>query len=256
MFVDADNTLWDTDGVFAKAQLNLLGAIEDVTGRKCGEIDRLAFVRVTDQRLAERHHLGLRYPPRLLVNALAAVLHGEDCERAVDRTLTGSGVVYVDDKMAAPVIESYFFDLSLLPVLRPGVEAGLLALRDAGCSVLIVTESARAKVARTAEQLGLSNCFSRIIEGVKRPDLYQRVLRLTKMSNHAFMIGDQLDRDIGPAKAAGLKTIYFPGGFRPRWTMKTDSVQPDYVVKTFAEVPSIVLNSGLGNPPICNGEHS
>jgi hypothetical protein len=29
------------------------------------------------------------------------------------------------------------------------------------------------------------------------------------------MIGDQLDRDIGPAKEAGLRTIYFPGGFAP-----------------------------------------
>jgi putative hydrolase of the HAD superfamily len=245
VFVDADNTLWDTDGVFATAQLKLLGAIEDVTGRKCSEIDRLAFVRVMDQGLAERHHSGLRYPPRMLVNALAAVLHGEDSERAVGRTLTGSGIVHIDEEIAASIVESYFVNISLLPVLRPGVEAGLLALRDAHCSVLILTESAQAKVARTAEQLGLNGFFVRIIEGVKRPDLYRRVLRLTKMPNHAFMIGDQLDRDISPAQAAGLKTIYFPGGFRPRWAIKMDGVRPDYVVASFAEVPSIVLTSSL-----------
>ncbi len=248
VFVDADNTLWDTDGVFAAAQLNLLGAIEDVTGRTCSEIDRLAFVRLTDQGLAERHHLGLRYPPRLLVSALAAVLHGEDSELAVGRALNGSGVVYVGQEEVTPIIEAYFLNIGMLPSLRPGVKVGLLALRDAGCTILIVTESAQAKVSRTAEHLGLNIFVSRIIEGVKRPDLYRRVLRLTKMPDQAFMIGDQLDRDIWPAKAAGLTTIYFPGGFRPRWTMKMDSVQPDYVVGSFAEVPTIVLNSRSKSP--------
>ncbi len=33
VLVDADNTLWDTDGVFARAQLALSQAVEGATGR-------------------------------------------------------------------------------------------------------------------------------------------------------------------------------------------------------------------------------
>ncbi len=57
------------------------------------------------------------------------------------------------------------------------------------------------------------------------------------------MVGDQLDRDIGPAKEAGLTTIYFPGGFSPRWAPAEESVGPAFRVSSFAEVPEIVLQS-------------
>lgn len=243
VFVDADNTLWDTDGVFATAQLNLLSAIEKDIGRNCTESDRLAFVRRADQAIAERHHAGLRYPPRLLVNALADALLGEGTERAARLALTGSGVVHIVNEGAVPMVEAYFADLGRPPALRPGVEAGLLALQDAGCIVLIVTEGAQAKVERTAERLGLGGHFTRIVEGAKRPDLYRRILRLTKTPDRAFMVGDQLDRDIAPAKAAGLDTIYFPGGFVPRWSPAVDKVRPDHVIASFSDVPGIVLGA-------------
>ena len=74
IFIDADNTLWDTDGVFADAQLALLNELEDRLGVQFPEPDRLAFVRAIDQGLAERHHEGLRYPPRFLIKALALAL--------------------------------------------------------------------------------------------------------------------------------------------------------------------------------------
>lgn len=241
LFVDADNTLWDTDGVFVAAQLNLLAAVEQATGHKSLASDRLAFVRVADQALAERHHSGLRYPPRLLINVLANILYGEDAERASRLALTGSGVTHLSDDMTEPMINNYFEDLSHMPALRQGVEAGLLALEDAGCMVLIVTEGVRAKVERTAEKLGIAGHITRIVEGAKRPDLYRRVLRLAKTPDRAFMVGDQLDRDIAPAKAAGLHTIYFPGGFQPRWAPNIENIQPDHIVDSFSEVPDIVL---------------
>jgi putative hydrolase of the HAD superfamily len=54
------------------------------------------------------------------------------------------------------------------------------------------------------------------------------------------MIGDQLDRDIRPAKEAGLRTIYFPGGFRPGWEVDEQSVRPDFRIDRFDAVPTIV----------------
>ena len=71
LLADADNTLWDTDSVFAEAQLVLLDETERVTRTRCATDDRLAFVRAYDQALASRHHLHLKYPPQMLVAALA-----------------------------------------------------------------------------------------------------------------------------------------------------------------------------------------
>ena len=48
VFVDADNTLWDTDQVFADAQLGLLSAVETATGVACQVSDRLGYVRAID----------------------------------------------------------------------------------------------------------------------------------------------------------------------------------------------------------------
>jgi putative hydrolase of the HAD superfamily len=211
-----------------------------VTGRQSEVEDRLAFVRAVDQGIAEQHHAGLRYPPRLLVAALGDALHGEDVVRAARLAFVGSRKGRIAEDVVGMIEAAYFSDLGHAPAIRLGVEAGLHALEEAGCTVLIITEAARAKVEHTAERLGLGTHFARIVEGVKRPELYRRILRLTGTLG-AFMVGDQLDRDIAPAKAAGIETIYFPGGFQPRWSPAVEKVGPDHTIASFAEVPDIVL---------------
>lgn len=244
LFTDADNTLWDTDGVFAAAQLALLDAVEAATGSDAARGDRLAFVRALDQDIAERHHAGLRYPPRLLARALALALAGTEAGRAVRLALAGGQAEQrLPEMQAAAAEQAFVAAIRALPPLRPGVEEGLEALHAAGCLVLVVTEGARDKIAGTAAAHGIARFVDRIIESPKRPDLYRRVLRLTRVAGRAFMVGDQLDRDIAPAKAAGLETIWFPGGFRPRWEPGVEAVAPDHVVAGFGEVVGIVLRS-------------
>jgi putative hydrolase of the HAD superfamily len=244
VFVDADNTLWDTDSVFADAQLNMLERIEAATGAAANTDDRLTYVRAVDQAIAERHHARLRYPPRLLVRGLEAALAGHPADRAARVAWRSPTPNRLPDVRVDEIEQAFFVDLRHQPELRPGVREGLEALRAADCVVLIVTEGPRAKVEETIKSLALHNLITRIIAGPKRPELYQRVLRLMGAPKRAFMVGDQLDRDIAPAKAAGLKTIYFPGGFQPRWALDEAHVRPDYVIGTFAEVPDIVLAGG------------
>lgn len=74
VFIDADNTLWDTNRVYADAQLSLLTDVERASGRRAKVDNRLGWLREIDQALAERHHAGLRYPPRLLAKAVALAL--------------------------------------------------------------------------------------------------------------------------------------------------------------------------------------
>ena len=90
VFVDANNTLWDTDRVFANTQLRLLHDVEESLGLTWPDEDRLEFVRAADQELATLHHDGLRYPPALLVRALSLALDGMDPVRAAKIALHGS----------------------------------------------------------------------------------------------------------------------------------------------------------------------
>ncbi|TMJ20513.1 MAG: HAD family hydrolase [Alphaproteobacteria bacterium] len=241
VFVDADNTLWETDSVFAAAQLNLLEGVETLLNRKASAADRLAFVRSVDQRLAQKHHDGLRYPPRLLVRGIAIALDGMGAERAVKAAWLGSASSPLPEAREAEVERNFFGDIATLPEPRPGVLEGLDALQDAGCLVLVVTEAASRKTEEIAAKLGMADHFDRVVEGRKRPALYQRIVRLAGTPDRSFMVGDQLDRDIAPAKAAGLETIYYPGNFKPRWQLDEDAGAPDHRISSFAEVPGIVL---------------
>lgn len=243
VFVDADNTLWDTDAVFAHAQIELLAEVESAVGVSSTAGDRLAFIRSLDQHLAEHHHQGLRYPPRLLARAAAFALAGFSASRAARSAWLGELKLPFGEEAATAVEQSFLAAIARPPELRSGVLEGLDHLLKAGCEVLIVTESTEANATATADRLGLRGHFTRIIEGKKRPDLYKRVLRLTRSEGQAFMVGDQLDRDIAPAKAAGLVTIYFPGGFKPKWMPDESDVKPDFRIESFAEVPGIVFAS-------------
>jgi putative hydrolase of the HAD superfamily len=241
LFTDADNTLWDTDAVFAAAQLDLLSGVERLIGIIGPTDDRLAFVRQIDQSIAERHHAGLRYPPRFLARALALALKGATPQMAARRVWTMSDADQVLSNDDAARLEATFISsVQELPQLRPGVRGGLLALREAGSIIFVITEGGQDRVLRTARAHGLEAFLDRIIEAPKRRQIYSRVLRLLRGPVSGFMVGDQLDRDIGPAKEAGLKTIYFPGGFRPRWAADQHSVQPDFCIERFDIVPKIV----------------
>lgn len=215
VFVDADNTLWDTDAVFAVAQLNMLAAVERLLGVGGPINDRLDFVRSIDQSIAERHHAGLRYPPKLLANALALALKGTPPQTAGRQAWKKSRAAQPLSDHDVEDIESTFASaLGELPSLRSGVGEGLRVLHKTGCTVFVITEGARDRVIRIAKTHHINDLFDRVIEASKSAQIYTRALRLIGRPVEAFMVGDQLDRDIAPAKMAGLKTIYFPGGLR------------------------------------------
>lgn len=241
VFVDADNTLWDTDRVFADAQLGLLSDVETGTATTCPASDRLGYIRALDQAIAARHHGGLRYPPRLLIRAAALALSGTGTFEAARASRLGSRPSLLSTAQEEEIEQRYFAALQAVPALRPGVLSGMSTLQQAGSAILIVSEAARAKVERIVTAVGLNGHFTRVIEGQKRQQLYTRILRLARLPERAFMIGDQLDRDIAPAKEAGLATIYFPGGFRPEWAPDEAAVQPDFKVTDFKQAVQIIL---------------
>lgn len=238
--VDADNTLWDTNAVYANAQLALLSAVEDHVGVSCTG-DRLAYLRIIDQALAQRHPQRLRYPARLLAQALASALDRGDASNAAALVLEGATEASLLDELIAQSIEKDFIDaLQSPPSIRDGVHEGLDAFQSEGAVMVILTEGHKARVAANAEALGLAHYFSDLIEAVKTPRSFGELMERAPSSDLAFVIGDQLQSDIRPAKTAGFTTIYFPGGFRPGWEPEVAEIAPDYQIKNFADAPPIV----------------
>src|SRR3546814_11839881 len=89
---------------------------------------------------------------------------------------------------------------------RPGVREGLTALRKSHSIIFVITEGERDRVRRTARAHQLEGLFDRIIEAPKIPRIYQRALRLVGDASTAFMVGEQLQRYLRPAKEAGLRS--------------------------------------------------
>jgi putative hydrolase of the HAD superfamily len=244
-FVDADNTLWDTNAIYAAAQEKLLARVEKEVGLTVHEPDRLRFVRGIDQSLAGRHHLGLKYPPSLLAQALAFALSGGSLEKAAIRALKNPSAGTLDEATAEAIGKAFLRDIQAPPSLLPGVSEGLRNLREAGATVLIVTEDEKHRVEKIADSLGISSLIDRVISGPKRRELFCRVLRLAGQPKEAFMIGDQISRDIGPAKAAGLTTVYVPGAFIPHWEKSESRTSIDIEAQRFDQAVAKALSHGL-----------
>lgn len=241
VLVDADNTLWDTDGVFANAQLRLLASVEDAIDLS-GPIDeRLSFVRSLDQELAEQHHLGLRYPPRLLIDAVAFALEGVPLKAAARKAWregTRSGL----DRSTVTRIEAEFLqNISRQPALLEGVASGLRDLAAIGARTIVLTEGNRRRVNRSIEFHELGKLVERVFEAPKSVRMFERVKKLTESGQPIFVIGDQLTRDIQPANDADVRTIYIPSRFQPKWELQT-GIQPTFVAPSFDAAASYLVH--------------
>lgn len=241
VFVDADNTLWDTNALYAAAQLRLLAGVERHVGTVAAAPDRLGFIREVDQSLAERHHRHLRYPTRLLIRAIEIALTGISAERAARLAWTrASDPGRLSAADVAEIEAEFAQELSTIPRLRRGVRRGLSVLRHRNYRVVVLTEGSIERAQATAEALAIDSYLERIVEVKKDRTRLVRMHKALGAPMRVFMVGDQLERDIRPARQAGFATVFFPGAFRPKWEDASQDVAPDYVIHTFADVPRIV----------------
>jgi putative hydrolase of the HAD superfamily len=108
--------------------------------------------------------------------------------------------------------------------------------------VVVLTEGNQQKVFCLLDYHGLRKLVDRVIAAPKSDMLFKRIMKLAGRPAATFVIGDQLDRDIQPAKAVGVMTIFFPGGFRPKWQPPEMNVKPDYKVEDFRQAAAIIVN--------------
>lgn len=236
VLVDADNTLWDTDAVFRDAQLLLVARVEAVVGRISPAADRLDFIRAYDQALAQRHHLHLRYPPQLLVRSVGAGLAGVPPHAAAQDAIAGK--LSTSDPLNQACIESivsdYLHALSQAPMLLPTVAEGVRTAKEAGLRLYVMTEGRIDKQKRILELHCLQAFFEGIWELTKEQAQFDRV-RIRFAGCRVFVIGDQPDRDIVPAKAAGCSTVLVPSRFKPSWHSSAAYEAADHVATDFCE---------------------
>lgn len=234
---DADNTLWDTDRLYAESQLWLLTEVESQANHLCTAPDRLAFIRRVDQLIAKNHHHGLKYPSALLVTALRHVLAGTPPKKAASDAL----YIGLHSEQDALIAQEFDDRLKRIPALRVGVKEALRRLSSMGIPILIATEGSIERCRQRLKHWGLSTSVKHVLSAPKSAEFFTRAAKLLKLpTSQCFVIGDQLDRDILYATSAGCKTVYFPGGFRPAWSPKMEDVRPHYVIDTFAQLVSII----------------
>lgn len=214
-FTDADNTLWDTDGVFRSAQLRLLEGVEAIGLLPCTEVDRSAFVRKLDQCIAHKHHRGLRYPVEMLISGLAYALRKNKIDNAIDVALSGRNVL--SEVQTRSLAEAFNNDLKMTPKLRDGVAAGIQALVERSIPITVVTEGSKPRIESLLELYQLRASMADVVEATKTAALFRR-LRRRHPQKKCWMIGDQADRDIEFALQGGMQGVLFLGGFLPHWT--------------------------------------
>jgi putative hydrolase of the HAD superfamily len=241
IYTDADNTLWDTDALFAEAQLALLQSAERQAGRKAPTPARLDFVRQYDQAIAARHHAKLRYPPALLLRALQQGLQAVPAERAATQVLA-EGSIPVGPEVEA--LEIYSKTLSAAPPALTGVRQGMQLAHRHGHPIYVISEGPLESLRARLRALDLESSIAGALSATKSADLYARLLQRAA-PNRAVMIGDQPDRDIQLAHEAGLKTILIESRFKPRWTKAGDASGADAIATNFLDAIQRALRWSL-----------
>jgi putative hydrolase of the HAD superfamily len=259
---DADNTLWDTNGVFRRAQLDLL----DVFARAglCADAEsQLQVLRRIDREFADR--IGsFEYDFRLLPAALAChytlgLTITEAVEKIVSQTYQNG-----DPRLAAIVDESYRAfakGLRKIPRLYPDARTVISSIRSSRSSenrivTVIFSEGAPERLERVfeAHEIRGRGLFDEIIIGAKSREAFEAAKRagLKHLSSEGeahetlfIMVGDSLQRDIKFGNQTGYTTVYIPAGFLGREKPREPDEEPHYIVERLSELPPILRALGL-----------
>jgi putative hydrolase of the HAD superfamily len=209
VFFDLDDTLCDTIGCCRERLRTALGVVQ----RAYPALDVEAAVACAMEPIAEpRAVRGLR--------AVLAELGVHDHE-LVERAVLAFDTDYASLHLFPGVVET-------LELLASGFLLGVISNAETYQSAKL-------------ECLRIAPFFSAVAlsgeAGFRKPDarIFEYALRLAGVdASEAVFVGDRLDVDIGGARAAGLKTVWFNhwGGL-----LEAGAHTPDAVISRFEELP-------------------
>jgi putative hydrolase of the HAD superfamily len=214
---DMDNTLFD----FVSAKL-----------KACREI--LSFIRREKGVIVEE-------PAELFRYFLRGTYGFEDYENIRDYMQERNVFTAQDYKKCCQIYEREKLENLKL---YPGVMDTLDKLKVLGLKLVIITDADRHHALTRLKRVGLLNYFEFLVAadmtGTKKPDLAHFIFALEILGTNpgeTLVVGDNIKRDIAPARKLGLKTAYASyGDWRPE--EETDYCF-DFRLNTFSDMLDI-----------------
>jgi len=180
--------------------------------------------------------------PLPLETVTAAI--GDGVRKLVERTM-GSASPDVPKAMKKFRV-AYEKNLVEKTVLYPGVEEGLVRIRDAGYSLALCSNKPEALCARILEHFGIASYFTAVSGGDscrrKKPDpepVRHLLYAARGEPESAWFVGDHI-ADLKAARLAGVRSIFVTYGFGHR-----DGENPTRIADDFTEVAEIVISESF-----------
>lgn len=255
---DGDNTLWDTDKLFACAQCAMLTSLRnsllqldpqrDFTNLR--KLDREIYIRTGIQE----------YNFEWLALALIGYSRGLPSEVAVKLAMEAPKAVPDADLIVSREAAKRFKEALSNPAeLLPGSREVLAFIKEhrrkRQLVSILISEGNRDRVLRTIRFHGLNEngeLFDYMLFGKKDVHLFQQARSLgikILREKHArvIIIGDSLTSDIRPANLVGAISVYKPAAFLGEETPLLPEDMPDYTIASLHEllpILSLALHNG------------
>ncbi|VVC01695.1 Glyceraldehyde 3-phosphate phosphatase [uncultured archaeon] len=216
IFFDIDDTLFPSTEFSELARRNAIHAIVRM-GLECGEGD---VEKMLEEVIKER---GSNYPHHF------------------DEALKRLGVKNRAKYVAAAVAAYHDTKIAILPY--PEVPAMLAALKQAGAKLYIASEGLEVKQWDKLIRMHLEYYFDEVFvsekgELGKSPEFYRQIAkRAGARPEDCLMAGDREDKDILPAKKAGMLTFRV---FRGKYAVKPRTTAADFNGKDLRQIVKIV----------------
>lgn len=259
LVIDGDNTLWDTNGVFEKAQRWLLRSLRRARPRDPTTVSFEQLRKVDDLLIQESGRY--EYDFQLLVLALLFLQKGSTEKDSVSFALSElrGHPDSADAKLAAKISQVLRLKLQEIPSLLPSVNRSLkkllrLKTRYKGrLALILLSEGDETRIRPTLEyHFGKSEVFD-VLKTVKRKSVDalrdvqiqgSKVLEsesgCSQIQSQLVVVGDSIESDIVPGNLVGAITIYIPGCYRGVEVFASNKKRPQRVLTSFGQLPELV----------------
>lgn len=244
--LDGDNTLWDTNAVFTKAQFAALRETKSDQSFKLR--DGFEILRQLDDKLVT-HYRRHEYDFRALFLALLLFLDGHTINRSLREAtrMVRSGVPSQLETKVERCNKAFRRELRKVPPLSHGAKRTLRTLKSMHSVVFLFSEGNLTRVSRMVRTLSLERYFDRIFVGKKTCNLYKGAkkralgkLMSRRSCTKVVVVGDLLDPDIRIGNRIGAITVLRLGGYKPNQNPRDKMEKPDYVISEIPELLRIV----------------
>lgn len=232
--MDADNTILDTNNHFWYAQREMLTPFEEAGFvDKNDEEEMVEELREIDMEIAEREGEN-EYDFKKLSRSLY-YYHVEGISDV--QNVAELREEPVDNNEIVDKSTERFYDmLNSNHELVENFEQVYSYLKDRPYMIVVFSEGEAERIRKELAHHEIDDLFDDVFIGEKDEEEFNHLVTEKLEYTDAWVVGDSLERDIGPAKRAGFTTVHHPAGFEE----DTLDIEPDYRVEDISELTKIL----------------